>query len=70
MSNNLATYLSDKTNLLNNKMDVSKYQKNTQKIFLCVSIYFDNYKNTTQTKKFLSVIRHPPYYTYRNNHTF
>jgi len=70
MSNNLGTYLFNKTNLLNNKMDVSKYQKDTQNIFLCVSIYFDNYKNTTQAKQFLPLIRHPPYYTYRNNHTF
>lgn len=69
MSNNLATYLFDKTNLLNNKMDVSKYLKNTQKTFLCVSIYFDNYKNTTQAKQLLPLIRHPSYYTYRNNHT-
>jgi hypothetical protein len=46
MSNSLATYLFDKTNPLNNKMDVSEYQKNTQNFVLCVSIYFDNYKNT------------------------
>jgi hypothetical protein len=37
-------------------MDVSKYQTNTQKIFLCVSIYFDIYKNTIQAKQFLPLL--------------